>query len=70
MLDLMSKPKKSKPSRDRGPVLFLRLPEETEAAILAYIAAQDVPPDKTAVGLAAIHEFLAKRGFWPPKRGA
>ena len=48
-------------------VLFIRLDADTEAALVAYIAAQDVEPDRSAVGKKALHEFLSKRGHWPPK---
>lgn len=65
----MSKQKPPKPgSKDRGPVLYLRLDEPTEDALQAFIRAQTVEPDRTAVGLKALHEFLAKHGFWPPPK--
>lgn len=61
-------PKRPRGTYPNGPVLFLRMGKDTEDAIQAFIASQVVPPDRTAVGLSALHEFLAKHGFWPPKR--
>lgn len=73
MLDTMPKPRKSEPpkpvSKPRGPVLFIRLDGDTEAALVAFIAAQDVEPDRSAVGLKALRGFLRERGFYPPKKG-
>lgn len=72
MLDLMSKPKRTRgrppkrPAEERGPILYLRIDKQTDAAIQSFIASQLVPPDRTAVGLSAIHEFLTKHGYWPP----
>jgi len=54
---------KPKPSKDRGPVLYLRLSDDDEAALTGYIAAQEVPPDRTAVGLTALRQFLGRHGF-------
>jgi hypothetical protein len=64
-------PKKRKPDRvGRAPknpgMLLLRLDEDTVAALTAYLASLEVPPERTAVGLAALRKFLAERGF-PPK---
>jgi len=68
MLDTMPKPRKQTTEpKHRGAVLFIRLDADTEAALVAYIAAQDVEPDRSAVGKKALHEFLSKRGHWPPK---
>lgn len=68
-MSVMSKqrPKKAG-SKDRGPVLYLRLDDAHEAALQSFIAAQPVPPDRTAVGLKALEELLAKHGHWPPKK--
>ena len=69
MLLGMSK-KKSQPEQPlptgRSPVLNVRLGHEREAAIAAFIASQKVPPDKTAVVLAAVDKFLTEEGLWPP----
>lgn len=64
-MNVMSK-QKPKPAKDRGPVLYIRLDDPTEAALQAFIKAQTVEPDRTAVGLKSLHEFLTKHGFWPP----
>lgn len=70
MLGTMSKKKANSSAasgpKDRGPVLFIRLKPEMEQALQAFIGAQDVEPDRSAVGLKALSEFLEKRGFWPP----
>lgn len=72
MLSMAKNPKSNpgpapKPSKDRGPVLYLRLTEDHEAALVAFINAQRIKPDRTAVGLTALEELLARDGFWPPK---
>ncbi len=64
------KPAPKSAKKPRGPILHMRVPVEVEAALLAYIAAQDAPPDRTAVGLAALRAFLAVRGFLKPPRPA
>lgn len=67
MLGMTEKKQAKKTSKDRGPALFVRIDDDTEAALQDFIGAQDVPPDRQAVGLKALHEFLAKRGHWPRK---
>jgi hypothetical protein len=59
------KPTADRPAKDRGPVLYLRLTDDHERALQAFIDAQRIKPDRTAVGLAALEELLAKEGFWP-----
>ena len=73
MIGHMDKPNKPQAAKSdvptakyRGPVLNLRLGAEREAAVAAFIAAQKVPPDKSAVVLAALDAFLRDEGFWPP----
>lgn len=74
MLSYMAKTKPTKPETQpttgRAPVLNLRLGHEREAAIAEFIAAQKVPPDKTAVVLAAVDKFLEEEGLWQPKEPA
>jgi hypothetical protein len=53
------------PKKPRGPVLFIQLTAAEEAALQAYLASLDIPPDRSAVGRRGLHELLAKRGFWP-----
>lgn len=60
-------PTPPKTPKDRGPVLYLRLSPEHEAALQAFVNAQRIKPDRTAVGLTALEELLQKEGFWPPK---
>ncbi len=67
MLTTMPPPKK-KPGRvGRKPknpgMLMLRLDADTVAALEAYIVAQEVPPERTAVGLTALRRFLSDKGF-------
>lgn len=59
------KPKVNKSAKDRGPVLYLRMTDADEQGLEAYIAAQEVPPDKNAVGLTALRQFLGRHGFGP-----
>lgn len=70
---VMANPKKpakqpppSKPAKQRGPVVFITLDDETDAQLQAFIAAQDVEPSSAAVGLKALREFLVSRGFRKP----
>ena len=67
----MSKPqKKPAPNPAKGgkpPVLYIRPTHAHEAALQAYIAAQDTPPERTTVAVRALEHFLEARGFWPPK---
>jgi len=67
MLSVMSKQRKPSGKSKPRLVLFVTLTQSDEDALQAYIAAQDVEPDRSAVGLKALHEFLSKRGYWPPK---
>jgi len=72
MTDTM--PRKPKPqsrpeqpaSKSRGPTVMIRPDPQTEAELVAYINAQDVAPDRSAVGLKALREFLVSRGFRKP----
>lgn len=72
MIGAMSKRKKPGPApsgtaKERGPILYLRLDDALEAAIQKFIKAQVVPPDRTAVGIIALQQFLERQGLWPPK---
>lgn len=70
MIAGMSKQPAKKPKRDKEsvPVVYLRLDDDTDTALRAYIAAQEVPPDRAAVGMTALRQFLAKHGVYPPKK--
>lgn len=61
------KPTDTSEKPSRGPVLYVRMPDELESAMQAFIQAQRIRPDRTAVAITAIEELLAKEGFWPPK---
>jgi hypothetical protein len=54
--------KSEKPKRN---VVFVTLDEATEAALQRFLAAQRIPPERSAVGFAAIVEFLSKEGYPP-----
>ena len=58
----------SKAKKPRGPVLFIQLTAEEEAALSAFIAAQTVEPDRSAVGRKSLIRFLESQGFWPPPK--
>lgn len=71
MLGVMSKkkagrPKSPTPPRDR--VLAMRMPPDLEEALEAFRAAQVFPPDRTAVGLRALENFLREQGHYPPRK--
>lgn len=69
----MSKAKRKEPVEPDKPkrlVLYMQITQAHEDALTAFIAAQRIKPDRTAVGLTALEELLAKEGFWPPSRPA
>jgi hypothetical protein len=67
MIAVMSK-KKTKPTAEkREKVLAMRMPPELEAALQSFISAQQFPPDRTAVGLRALENFLREQGHYPPR---
>jgi hypothetical protein len=59
------KPTADKQKRPRGPVVFVTLDAVTEASLVAFIEAQPVQPDRAAVGLTAIRDFLKRQGYFP-----
>ena len=67
MVGMAKNPPKSGKSKGkpRGPVLFIRVDEATEAQLVAFMKAQRVEPDRSAVGLTALREFLEREGFRP-----
>lgn len=68
--DMAKKPNKPaipQPAPGRSPVINLRLGHDLERALAMFIAAQKVPPDKTAVIVAAVQKFLEAENLWPPK---
>ena len=67
MIASMGKQKPQKPDPDPGkpPPLFVRIDRPLHEAIQAFIAAQEVPPDRTAVVVTALQQFLARHGLWP-----
>jgi hypothetical protein len=71
MADMSKRKPERKPEaaaeKGKPPVLYLRITPDDEAALQAYIDAQDTPPDRTAVGLRALRQFLESRGYRHPK---
>ena len=69
MIASMGKKKPEKSSREaaKPPPLFVRIDWPLHDAVQAFIESQPAPPDRTAVVVAALREFLAKHGHWPPK---
>lgn len=66
---VMSKKKPAagkQPSKDK--ILAMRMPADLEAALQSFIAAQTFPPDRTAVGLRALENFLREQGHYPPRK--
>jgi hypothetical protein len=67
----MSKDKKKKPGRPatgRTPTetIFARVPPELADALNRCLKSLRPKPNTTAVVIAALEDFLASRGFWPP----
>jgi hypothetical protein len=58
------KPKKGKVKRVRN-VVFVTLDDATETALEKFRASQRIPPERSAVGFAALVEFLTREGFKP-----
>lgn len=56
-----------KPDEDKPPAVFFRPSPELNAALVAFIEAQPVRPERPAVAVTALEQFLAKHGFWPTK---
>lgn len=54
-----------KPAQRSGAPVALWLDDELTAALQAYIDAQDVPPDKSAVLRTGLRLFLQQKGFLP-----
>lgn len=68
MISVMERKKANakKEPKPKKPVLFIQLTAEEESALSAFIAAQTVEPDRSAVGRKALIRFLESQGFWPP----
>ena len=47
--------------------VYARLDKATLAAFEAFRDAQLFRPDRTAVIIKALHEYLERQGYWPPK---
>lgn len=71
MSTVMSKPKKpkapevEKAAKEKQPILFVRMPDYLEEALQAFRASQIVPPDRSAVAIAALEDFFRKHGHLP-----
>ena len=69
MADTPKRTAKDKPAaKGRGPVVFMTLDSDTDAALESFIADQTIPPDRAPVALKALREFLSKHGYFPPKK--
>lgn len=65
MLAIMPAPKR-KPKELKNPeMVFVRMDDETRGAFEKFIAAQPVTPERPAVVLTALREFLQKHGYLP-----
>jgi len=62
VLAVAKRPAKPDPAKKRN-VVFVTLDDATEEALQRFIEAQRIRPDRSAVGQAAIVEFLEKEGF-------
>lgn len=69
MISVMSKQKKPATPKAKPAVVYLRLDEDTDRALSAFISRQPAPPERTVVTLTALHEFLTKHGCWPLQPG-
>lgn len=56
------------PSPKKRNAIFVSLDDDTEAAIREFIAAQRIPPDRSAVGFTALVELLTREGYLPRKK--
>ena len=67
MSPTMKKPRKKlppgHPARYKNPRETFHLPADLLQAMIRFIEAQEVKPDKSEVMRVALREFLAKRGF-------
>lgn len=59
--------KESKPPKRSGPRECFHMPPEMHAALLKYVADQELETDKSAVLRLALQRYLADVGYWPPK---
>lgn len=70
MLATMPPPKKkpgSRPKKQPNPkAMFLTLDDATAAALVAFLGAQKVAPERTAVVVHALRAFLTSEGFLKP----
>jgi hypothetical protein len=46
-------------------VIFVTLDDATEAALQQFIKSQRIAPERSAIGFAALVEFLTREGFAP-----
>ena len=70
---VMSKKKPGRPKSATPPkekILAVRMPPDLEASLQQFIAAQTFPPDRTAVTLRALENFLREQGHYPPRKPA
>lgn len=62
------KPSKAKPVDPTDHVVTFRVPPELFSALETYRAKQLYPPDRTAVLLRLLEQFLCGEGLYPPRK--
>jgi hypothetical protein len=72
MISVMSKkPKQPAAPQAKPPTpVYLRIDDETDAALASFIRSQPVPPERTTVTLTALRKFLQEQGHYPPPKPA
>jgi hypothetical protein len=62
---------KPKPTggKHTSPREAFHLPTDLKTALEAFVEASDPPTTKTGVMIAALKEYLGRRGAWPPAAG-
>jgi hypothetical protein len=60
------RPKSATPPKER--ILAVRMPPDLETALESFRAAHTFPPDRTAVALRALENFLREQGHYPPRK--
>jgi hypothetical protein len=68
MLAVMSEPSK-KPRELKNPeMVFVRMDDETRAAFEKFMGDQPVTPERPAVVLTALRDFLRRLGYLPKRK--
>lgn len=53
---------------DGGPVLFIRMPPQVQAAFNAAKRVDSLERGRQDLGLEALTEWLERKGLWPPPK--